>query len=228
MLLLKTHYSCLNVSKCVILFLFQDTGHKSVAIYSTNAVFTRYLLNSLSLLNKQESLHWEKRVKMQTSPRHSSKRWEKDYSLKWVRLILTIKFCMTPSLNTRKNHLKLGMEIYTTKAKSMRSEWKIINLAECPLPYVKLLVSKKTPLLHGFTTCSDMVLLQLTRTLRFLELTLWFHKVWMVVMTYRLTSPKCFSQTIRVSLFTLIAMDSTKPYTNADKLSVITGANFKK
>jgi len=165
----KTPCFCLNVSKCVILYLFQDTGHRNVVTSSTNAVFTRFPSNSLSSLSRQASLSWGKKVKTRTNRRLSNRRWGRDCSQRWAKLTSTIKSYMTPSLSTNKNHLKPAMETYTTRARSTRSGWKTTSQAECHQPYASHWEFKRTPLLHGCTTCRDTGLLQPIKSWRFLE-----------------------------------------------------------
>lgn len=164
----KTLFSYLNVSKCVILYLSQGTGLRSVATCSINVVFTRSPSNCLSSLSKLASLSWEKRVRIKTNRRHSNKKWERGFSLKWVRLTLIIKCCMMLSLNTNRSLLNLAMETFTMKARSMRSEWRTTSLGGCLLPYVSLLASRRTHPHHGCITCRDTDLPQLTKTWKYL------------------------------------------------------------
>jgi hypothetical protein len=187
MLPLKIPFSSLNVSKCVILYLSRDTGHRSVATYNTNVVSTRSPSNYLNSLNRLASLSWEKRVRIKISLKLSSRRWGKDFSQRWERLTLTTKCYTMLSLNTNKNHRRQVMETSTTKERSTRSGWKTISLAECPLPCVNHLASKRTHLHHGCTICRDMALLQLIKTWKYQVLTLSFLRVWMETTIYRRT-----------------------------------------
>ena len=181
----KTLFSYSNVSKCVILYLSQGTGHRSVVTCNINVVFTRSPLNCLSLLSKLASLSWEKKVRIKTNRRHLNKRWEKGFSLRWVRLILIIKCCMMLSLNTNRSLLKVATETSTTKARNMRLEWRTTSLGGCLLPYVSLLEFRRTHPHHGCITCRDMDLLQLTKTWKYQALTLSFLRAWMAATIYK-------------------------------------------
>lgn len=112
----------------VIPCLFLDTGAKREDIFSIKEVFTKHHLNFLISLNRQVLQKLE--IKQMIRIKHSNKRWGKECSPKWVKLILIIKFCMMLSLRIKRNLSLLLMEIFTLKAKSMKLGWEGTSLAE--------------------------------------------------------------------------------------------------
>lgn len=129
--LLRTHSSFSNVSKCVILCPYLVIGLKNVVIFSINEESTKFLSNFPTLSSRRESRSCGRRVSQQTNLKLSNKKWESDFSQRWVRLISITKFYMTRSLNTRRRPNKLATETFTTKAKNMKSKWRSTSLAEC-------------------------------------------------------------------------------------------------